>query len=181
MRVSSGTAKGRVLKAPNIEGIRISQEIVRGAIFAILFDKIKNAKCLDLYAGSGSVGIEALSRGASSCDFVDSENESTKTIEENLKQTKLTENSQIFTQEVIKFIGSTQKKYDIVFLDPFYNDTAYKHIFKTLPMIMEKDAVIIFLHGKNIDIANYLANTSLTSFDQRKYGATIVDFLKLNY
>lgn len=179
MRVSSGVAKGKNLKVPKVSGMQPSQEIVRGAIFAILFDKIKGALCLDLYAGSGSIGIEALSRGAQWCDFVDINRESTNTIEENLKATKLEGYAQVFTQDSLKYIGNCTKKYDIVFLDPYYDDIAYKHIFKTLPLVLKDESVVIYLHGKNIETEHQLEGSEFKVVDERKYGATVVSLLKL--
>jgi len=71
IRIITGTAKNRKLKAPNIEDFRAVQEIAKSSLFSILGEKIKNAVCLDLFSGSGNLGIEALSRGAKRCDFVD--------------------------------------------------------------------------------------------------------------
>ncbi|OGC50107.1 hypothetical protein A2716_01420 [candidate division WWE3 bacterium RIFCSPHIGHO2_01_FULL_40_23] len=180
MRISSGSAKNKKLIAPKIPGIRISQEIVRQAAFSIVGSKIKDAICLDLYAGSGSIGIEALSRGAEWCDFVDINPEASKTINENLKHTDLFLKSQVFTQDSLKYVLNCHKKYDLIFLDPYYDQIAHKHIFKSLPEIMNKEGLIVFLHGKELKIDKYLEDTVLKLGEERRYGATNVSFISVD-
>lgn len=179
LRISSGVAKNKALKSPKIPGIKLAQEIVRQALFAILDEKIKNALCLDIYAGSGSIGIEALSRGAGWCDFIDINKEATNTIKENLKLTGLELKAQVYTTDSLKYLSNTEKNYDIIFLDPYYDQASHKHIFKVLPQALKKDGVIIFLHGKGLDVSNQLENTELKLLDERKYGATYLTLIKL--
>ena len=179
MRVSSGFARGKNLKVPKIPGVRVSQEIVRQAIFSILSERILNTICLDLYAGSGSIGIEALSKGATWCDFVDINPEATQTIKENLKATSFDLNSRVFTQDSLKYVGNCGKSYDLIFMDPYYDQAVHKHIFKTLPMILKKEGILIFLHGKDIKIEDLLLNSSFSLRETRKYGASYVTFLIL--
>ncbi len=180
MRISLGLAKGKTLQSPDIPGIRLTQEIVRQAIFAILVEKIKKADCLDLYAGSGSIGIEALSLGASWCDFVDINPMATRAITTNLKKCGFELMGRVATQDALKFIGTAEREYDIVFMDPYYDQIAHKHIFKTLPSVLKPDGVVVFLHGKNLNPIDSIQGTDFTILDQRKYGATIATFLKLS-
>ena len=179
MRISSGFAKNKKILSPKIPGIMLTQEIARLAIFSMLGERVQDANCVDLYAGSGSLGLEALSRGAASCDFVDINMEATNTIEENFKMHDLMSmKGATFTQDVIKYVSNTQKEYDIVFLDPYYDQSVHKHMFKLLPNIVQTGGVIVFLHGKDLNLESTLEGTKLKIVDERHYGASYVTFLK---
>lgn len=179
IRISSGTAKNRKLKAPQIPGIRLAQEVVRQAIFAILADKIENAKCLDLYAGSGSIGLEALSRGASWCDFVDINPQSTQAIEANIKYCRFEANAQVHQVDALKYVSNCEVLYDIIFVDPFYGQVNLKHLFKMLPQILKRDGLLFFLHGKEASVDQIIEDTPFKVTDERKYGASHVSLLEL--
>ena len=131
-RVTSGTAKNRKLKIPDIEGIRVHKDVFKQALFNIIGEKIVNANCLDLFAGSGSAGIEALSRGAKHCDFVDHNKRAITTIQENLSTCGLQDLAQIFHSDCIKYIANIYKKYNVIFCDPFYSDLKHKFLLKNL-------------------------------------------------
>ncbi|MEK7595848.1 MAG: RsmD family RNA methyltransferase [Patescibacteria group bacterium] len=177
LRVSAGLAKSKPLKSPDIPGIKLTQEIARLAVFAIISDGITEASCLDLFAGSGVVGIEALSRGAAKCDFVDHNIEATKTIKENLKLSGLTNKATVETADALKYVANTAYKYDLVFLDPFYHLTQHKHLFKLLPKILKKNATVIFFHGANLNVDELITGSTLIIKDSRKYGATTISIL----
>src|SRR4030042_6735847 len=125
MRVIAGKAKGHHLKAPKGSLIRPTSDLVRGAIFAILDSVATNwSRVLDLYAGTGALGIEALSRGAGWADFVEREVRCCNVIKENLEQTKLSESAHVYCCTVRKALSFLKEFYGIVLLDPPYNDTA---------------------------------------------------------
>ena len=84
LRITSGTAKNKKIRVPKIQEFQAVQEVAKLAIFSMLGEKVVDATCLDLFAGSGNMGIEALSRGAKWCDFVDKNRKSTDVIKENL-------------------------------------------------------------------------------------------------
>lgn len=179
LRITSGIAKGKKLKAPNFPEFRAVQDKAKLAIFSILGDKIIGAKCLDLYAGSGSLGIEALSRGAKWCDFVDESRRAEDTITENLKNTGFTEKAEVFGQDAVKFVGNAFEKYDIVFVDPFYNETHFRFLFQNLEEALSEKGAIIFSHGKETEVDDVLANTSkLKVHDEKKYGSAYITVLK---
>ena len=120
MRVITGTAKGRRLITLEGEDIRPTAAKVKGAIFnSIQFD-IEGRKVLDLFAGSGQLGIEALSRGAESAVFVDSDKNAVKIIKENLAKTKLDSLASVAQTDSIAFLTMTDKIFDVAFLDPPY-------------------------------------------------------------
>ncbi len=120
MRIIAGSAKGHHLKVPR-EVSRPTTDRVRESIFGILSAVIDQAKVLDLFAGSGALGIEALSRGAVSCTFVEQNRGACRVIEGNLKKTNLA-NGRVINREVAKFLEGERGGYDLIFADPPYAD-----------------------------------------------------------
>ncbi len=177
VRITTGKAKNKKLESPEIPGYQGVKEKVKMAIFAILEDHVKEATCLDLFAGSGNLGIEALSRGADYCDFVDKNWEAVKTIQKNLKETEFLENSDVHQQESVKFVSDAPSKYDIIFMDPFYKDVKHKYLMELLPEILNPKGVVVFLHGEDLNIKSVLQNSNLNVVDSRKYGKTFVEFM----
>ncbi|HLD51175.1 16S rRNA (guanine(966)-N(2))-methyltransferase RsmD [candidate division WWE3 bacterium RIFOXYC1_FULL_40_10] len=178
IRVTTGTAKNKKLIAPNIEGFRAVQDVAKLALFSILGDKIIGAECLDLFAGSGSVGIEALSRGAAYCDFVDENPKAVEAIEVNLRNCGFEENCEIHRKNAAKFTGDTDKKYDVIFADPFYDDTKHVFLFSNIEMVLEDNGVVVFFHAPETDIQANLAKTTLKIIDQRKFGKSVFSVLR---
>jgi len=178
LRITTGTAKNKRLNTPNIEGYRGVQEIVKQAVFSIIGDLIQDKECLDLFAGSGNVGLEALSRGAKSCDFVDEHPLATRSIEENAEKCKFTpEQVQVIRSNAVKFVGNTENTYDIVFLDPFYNDISHVFLMKNLEEILRESGLIVFFHGELLDIHKVIKDTQLKVIDQRKFGKSYFTIL----
>jgi len=120
MRVISGVARGRKLKEPLGEKIRPTSDKVKESIFNIIQFDIEGRRVLDLFAGTGQFGIEALSRGARSVVFVDSASESVKLIHENLETCNLSDKASVYARDVMRFIESDEK-YDLIFIDPPYD------------------------------------------------------------
>jgi len=179
IRIITGTAKNRRLKAPDIEGFRAVQEVAKSSLFSILGDKIQNAVCLDLYAGSGNLGIEALSRGAEWCDFVDDNYYSTQAIEENLVKCGFIEKAEVSRKEAVKFVLNSPRNYDIIFIDPFYQETTHKHLLLNLGNILNKDGIVAFFHGENLNLQDLITDTNLKIVDERKFGKSFFTLLTL--
>ena len=179
IRITTGTAKNRKLTAPDIEGFRAVQEIAKSSLFSILGEKINGAECLDLYAGSGNLGIEALSRGAEWCDFVDENYESVGAIKENVKKCGFEEKSSVNRKDAVKFVVSSPRNYDVIFIDPFYNETAHKHLLLNLGNILNKDGVVAFFHGDNLNLQDLIPDTNLKIADERKFGKSFFTLLTL--
>ena len=152
MRVITGTAKGRRLKTlPGLD-VRPTIEGVKEAIFSIVQFEIEDAVVLDLFSGSGQLGIEALSRGAKKVVFVDNAAESVKIIKDNLKHTGLEANAVVCNMANNAFLRSTKEKFDIAILDPPYN---HKLIHKSMPQLVEKmseSGIIICEHVKETSL-----------------------------
>ncbi len=187
MRITSGIAKGYKLKVPPDDRARPAQDIVRQAIFNMLGENIIGARVLDLFAGSGSLGIEALSRGAAWCDFVDKDKKCAAVIKENLLRTHFEDEAKVYTLKAKTFLEQLDKgltlvtlqPYDFVFLSPPYAQGIDLGLLEKMAQVLRGGGVIIFEHAKKTAMAKEIDDLKL--LDQRTYGAATVSFLqKLN-
>jgi len=184
MRVTSGKRKGYKLKVPAGDRVRPAQSIVRQAIFNMLGESIVGTRVLDLFAGSGSLGIEALSRGADWCDFVDKEKKVTPIIKENLLHTHFEEKSKVYTLKAKTFIEQRFKSgtlktlplYDFILLSPPYTQGVDRSLLNSLSGILKSGGVVVFEHSKKTDLPKEIEGLAL--LDQRTYGAATISFLQ---
>ena len=121
MRVISGTARGRRLKELQGMDTRPTTDKVKESLFNIIQFDIEGRKVLDLFGGTGQLGIEALSRGAAHCTFVEQRRDGVALIRENVKACQLQENARIIQREALSFLASCREKFDVIFLDPPYH------------------------------------------------------------
>jgi 16S rRNA (guanine966-N2)-methyltransferase len=121
VRIIAGTHKGHRIEAPRGRRTRPTSDRVRENVFNIVAPWIEDANVLDLFAGSGAMGMEALSRGAARAVFVESEVDACRTINTNLDKLRL-EGAQVLCQDVARFLGTESRSYDIVFCDPPYEE-----------------------------------------------------------
>lgn len=135
MRVITGTAKGRRLDTLEGMDVRPTADRVKEGMFSSIQFEIENALVLDLFGGSGQLGIEALSRGARAAVFVDNSKKSIDIIKSNLRKTGFEEKSLVFNMNSEDFLRITDKKFDFVFLDPPYNKGIIE---KTIPLLSGK-------------------------------------------
>lgn len=175
MRIIAGKFKGKKLIAPNSKLVRPTADMVREAVFAILFDKVENASFLDLFCGSGAIGIEALSRGAKEVVFVDNFYSSIKATKENLQN--VGEKAVVVKKDFKDFLNACQNKFDIIYIDPPYASGYYE---KALELIFNKnllnDQGIIICEFSNL---NFNLNQQFFEvYDERKYGSKKLVFLK---
>ncbi|MGH8902913.1 MAG: 16S rRNA (guanine(966)-N(2))-methyltransferase RsmD [Egibacteraceae bacterium] len=120
MRVIAGSAKGRRLRAPRGRAVRPTSDRVREALFSSLGDRIPGASVLDLFAGSGALGIEALSRGAGRAVLVERDPRAVAVIDENLERTGLAGRAQVVRDDAARFCQAPGTAFDVVFADPPY-------------------------------------------------------------
>ena len=120
MRVISGKARGVQLKTPDGMATRPTADRVKEALFSIIQFDLPGAKVLDLFGGTGQLGIEALSRGAKSAVFVDAGEPACRLIRENLKRTKLEAQATVIRSDYLAYLQRCREKFDIIFLDPPY-------------------------------------------------------------
>ncbi len=144
MRVITGTAGGTGLKAPDGLQTRPTADKVKQALFNMIQFEIAG-DVLDLFAGSGQLGIEALSRGAKSAVFVDARKESIAVIRENLKRTHLTEKAQVIRSDYLSFLKRCKKRFRMIFLDPPYAEKYLENAIKLISEIdiLAEDGIII--------------------------------------
>lgn len=143
MRVITGTARGMKLKTLEGLEVRPTTDQVKESVFNIIQFEVPGARVLDLFAGSGQLGIEALSRGASVAAFVDNSRESVAVVNENLKHTKLSEHATVKNEDALSFLNSTRDTFDIAFLDPPYRKDYVVSVLPALTQKMSDGGVII--------------------------------------
>ena len=182
MRIITGKAKGIQLKT--LEGIetRPTSERVKEAVFSMIQFDIENRTVLDLFAGSGQMGLEALSRGAANATFIDSSKKAVKIIEENALKTRLSDMCNIKNCDSLDFIKrSREQKFDIVFLDPPYASNLYAPALITL----YKNALV---KGTSFIVCESNFDTLFNDFPElsdlyevcktSKYSQTVITLLK---
>lgn len=182
MRVISGKAKGRKLKSVPGDSTRPVLDRVKEAFFNIVRDDVPDARWLDLFAGTGQIGIEALSRGAAEVVFTDNVKAAIKTIHANLKHTQLTEGADVRFGDAFGYLDAVGNGYhepfDLIYIaPPQYKDLWVDAIMK----IDAKPEAFLHEYGRvvvQIDPREYkeLPFASLEKVDQRKYGGTILYF-----
>ena len=136
MRVITGKARGVVLKTPDGLKTRPTADRVKEALFSIIQFDIPNARVLDLFGGTGQLGIEALSRDAKSAVFIDEQEEACRLIRENLKRTKLESYAKVIRSDYATFLKNCHETFDIILLDPPYKE---KFLENALKLITEID------------------------------------------
>lgn len=163
MRIVGGKYRHRIIIYPDdATHTRPTKDRVREAIFSAIGD-ISNARVLDLYAGSGAMGIEALSRGASHCTFVDISPVAIKTIKENLNNLKIDNNEyEVIKNKDISAIESFKNKFDLIILDPPYEEGQYELIVNLLKEkdLLSEHAIIVMEANRSIKLENidYIKN-----------------------
>ncbi|MEG1426356.1 MAG: 16S rRNA (guanine(966)-N(2))-methyltransferase RsmD [Oscillospiraceae bacterium] len=146
MRIIAGQQRGRKLFALEGDQVRPTSDRVKEALFNILQFQIEGRRFLDLFAGSGQIGLEALSRGADEAVFVDFSKKSIAVIEKNLETVGLSAKAQVYNADSTMFIGRTADKFDVAFLDPPYSTSLLN---ETLPLVaaaMNGGGVIVCEH-----------------------------------
>ena len=145
MRVITGKARGIQLKTPEGMQTRPTADRVKEALFSIIHFDVPGARVLDLFGGTGQLGIEALSRGAESAVFVDAREESCRLIRENLKRTKLEKDAKVIRSDYMDYLSRCREQYDIIFLDPPYAEVFLENSIKRITEIdiLQSDGIIV--------------------------------------
>ena len=171
MRIIAGKAKGHQIKVPKGTVIRPATDLVRGAIFSILeYSTSDWSRVLDLFSGSGALGIEALSRGAGWVDFVDREPRCCDIIRQNLEKTKLVTQSHVYCCSVAKAISFLDKEYNIVIMDPPYSDSSIGRVIARLATsrLVGTDSVLVVTHSPRLQLDSSYPPLSLVK--ERRHG-----------
>ncbi|NMD39048.1 MAG: 16S rRNA (guanine(966)-N(2))-methyltransferase RsmD [Christensenellaceae bacterium] len=180
MRIIAGIAKSRPILSPKGMGTRPTQDYIREALFNIIIKHVPDAVCLDLFGGSGALGLEAISRGAEHCVFCDKSYDAINTIKNNIKNLKFEEQSTLIKgdwEACLNKIADKNIKFDLVFLDPPYDFKKYSNIFETFNKLnlINDDALVVLEQEKSLDVAEY---DGFSHIDSRDYGITRIHFYK---
>ncbi|HEX3639838.1 MAG TPA: 16S rRNA (guanine(966)-N(2))-methyltransferase RsmD [Ktedonobacteraceae bacterium] len=201
MRVVTGEAKGRKLKTPKTAGTRPIMDRVKTALFDILSTQVEDARFLDLFAGTGSVGIEALSRGARHATFIEMNTKILKLVRENLQITQLADRAETLHSDAFKFlqahqvqqsaqnahvpvlssVAGQQRTYDIIYVaPPQYEELAARALalIDSSILIAEDGLVIVQIHPKERSGVAAVECQHLVLTDERRYGSTLLMFYR---
>lgn len=182
MRVVAGIAKGRRLKGPKSDGTRPIIDRVKTALFDILSWRVEDVHFLDLFAGTGSVGIEALSRGAASATFVELDASALAIVRENLEHTQLAAHAETVRGDAFAFLNAAAaqgRRFDMIYIaPPQYQGLAARAVtvLDAAPLTEPGGMVIAQVHPREGLELGALALTRLRRTDQRTYGSTLLMF-----
>lgn len=165
MRVITGTARGTRLLSPEGQDTRPTSDRVKEAMFSIIQFELEGARVLDLYAGSGQLGIEALSRGARSCVFIDRARDCTALIKSNLEKTGLARQARIAAMDAAEYLKHATDVFDIILLDPPYAQEETERILALCAGRMSAAGVLICETAKHTP----LPETAGELTEKRKY------------
>ncbi|MEW6623307.1 MAG: 16S rRNA (guanine(966)-N(2))-methyltransferase RsmD [Bacillota bacterium] len=177
MRVISGSAKGRKISAPKGMRLRPTSDRVKEAIFNIIAPHVVGCRFLDLFAGTGNIGIEALSRGASKCTFIDQWSQSIKYIKLNLEKLAILDKSIVIKGDVKKIVEVLDDTYDIVFMDPPYGYDLVIPVLEKISLKLSKHGIVIIETEQKLSMPFECGGLRLTKTN--KYGDTQVSYYKL--
>ena len=177
MRVISGTARGLKLLAPEGMGTRPTTDRVKESVFNLLQPYIPCDTVLDLFSGSGAMGIEALSRSCDSCVFVDNNNDAVGIIHKNIEKARLSEKADIVKSDALSYLSCCNRKFNIIFLDPPYNKGLLKPVFDKIFIcdLLWDDGIIVVeteVGGELPDDERFLL------IRQAKYGKTVISIYR---
>jgi 16S rRNA (guanine966-N2)-methyltransferase len=179
MRVIAGTAGGIQLTAPRDRLTRPITDRVKETLFGILGERVVDARVLDLYAGSGAVGIEALSRGAVHATFVEQGRAATAAIADNLRRTHLAESATVRGEDVGRFLGAASggdDRFDLVVLDPPYEQRAILPPLEGVVPLLAPAATVVVKHFWRTPVP---VPDGLRTWRDRRFGETTLTFLEV--
>jgi len=180
MRIISGLSKGRKLATPKGQVLRPTSDRVKESIFNILGERVNGKIVLDLFAGTGNLGIEALSRGAKRALFVERGRQAVRLIKKNLSQFGMAERSEIIPKDVNRAIGILKERgeyFDLIFMDPPYEKGLTQKTLSKLTFheIFHEDSILVIEHDRREPLPDKIDGWNLIR--QRRIGDTVISFL----
>lgn len=180
MKVISGFLKGRNINGFNIEGTRPTQDRVKESLMASIQMHIKEAVVLDLFAGSGQLGIETISNGAKTCYFIDNNPEVIKVLKDNIKNLQIQTYSKVFLSDWKKMLnefGKTNQKFDLIFVDPPYDYDVYEKVLKKVNELdlLTDNGLIVLEYANHKFLDEY---DNLICIKEKKYGYKNIKIFK---
>lgn len=178
VRVISGSARGLKLNTPGDDRVRPTTDRVKESMFNIVQDWVYDSQVLDLFAGSGALGIEALSRGASQAVFCDNSLDSIKIIKSNIEKARVADRSQIVSGDFKRCLRDMEAKnqsFDMIFVDPPYYKGLFEEVLDTIRSckILKKGGIVIVEHDAKRPIGQV---EGLEVYKEKKYGITMLTF-----
>ncbi|OQX93386.1 MAG: 16S rRNA (guanine(966)-N(2))-methyltransferase RsmD [Tenericutes bacterium 4572_104] len=179
LRIIGGIYRSRRIKEVKSKKTRPTTDKNKEAVFNMLGQYFSGGKMLDLYAGSGSIGIEAISRGVEEVDFVDNFSLACKTIKENIELLDITDKASIIKKQSISFLKSVDKSYDYIFADPPYALNHYQEILEIIVsrQLLNDNGIIIFEADRNIKLPEKFNNCN--KYKEKTFGITKFAFYRL--
>ena len=176
MRIISGEHKGRRLVGGKKTEVRPTSDKVKESIFNVLREEVEGKRVLDLFAGAGSLGIEALSRGAQWVTFVDASSQSINILKKNLKNLNLKSKSTVLRLDGLRALNKLKQNFQIIFADPPYLKGFVQRIIDSVAQseVLEKNGILILEHHKKEALS--LPEEKLSVLKQKKFGDTVISF-----
>lgn len=176
MKINSGKFKYRKIEVP--ETTRPTTEKVREAVFSMLIGRVEGATVLDLFAGSGSLGLEALSRGAEHCVFNEGDRKNYKILKNNVENCKAEDISSIYNNDFRKALVLANREFDIIFVDPPYREGYYGEVFELIEEygLLADDGVVVVEHLNDNQLSDNVSGFVKTK--GKRYGTIAIDFFE---
>lgn len=174
VRIAGGSARGLPLVEPRGVRLRPTSGLVREAIFNILGERVEDAVVLDLYAGTGALGIEALSRGASHATFVEAEAACVSAISQSLSRAGMSDIGTVLRARLPGALKNISGRYDLVFIDPPYNEPDVETVLVNLAGLLKEAGMVVYEHGSRYNPPERPAGLRLS--ERRVYGDSAVAF-----
>jgi 16S rRNA (guanine966-N2)-methyltransferase len=180
LKIIAGEYKGRLLKTPPGKQVRPSSGLLRGVIFNVLGDLVRGEKVLDLYAGTGALGIEALSRGAAEVTMVEADRATAGLIRQNLEMLKVQDTARVVIQDALDFVSSSRGKYDIVLADPPYQANVSSQILNLAAKhgLLAPGGILVIQHHRAEKITP--ETEKLVLWKSKKHGKSSLEFYTVN-
>lgn len=174
MRIIAGEYKGRKLESPGDQSIRPTTDKAKEALFSILTNQIWGSRVLDLFAGTGSLGLEALSRGAEECVFADQSKESIRIIHSNIAHCGAEDRSRVIAGDYRKVLRTQRRPFDIILLDPPYGKGLLEDCFRLIgeQKLLNEDGSIIAEHRREEQLPDEFYG--FTKVKERRYGIVML-------
>ncbi len=179
MRVIAGKMRGMNLNSPKDRRVRPTTDRIKEDLFNIIMPYVIDARVLDLFAGSGAIGIEAISRGSEFVTFVDKSKASIDLIKQNVNKTKCFDECEIIKTDALSFLDTCESKYDIIYLDPPYKYDKIKLIIEKIDKcgILKKEGVLIVEHDRKISFDEKISRFKM--YKSKTYSLSMLSFYNL--